>query len=290
MNVGRRAVDWTSLIHPADLDELRSRVTTLFTGASSAFEAEHRVIHKDRSIRWFVTKGEISERVDGRAVRITGTYTDITQRNQAERALKQANAALTRMARITALGELTASIAHELNQPLCAIVANAAACLRWLDNPTPRTDIRGALNDVVQDSHRASEIVRGTRELFTNRPVRKRPLNLNDAVRDVLQLAAARLQRSDIALEVHLDEDLPLVNADDVQIQQVLLNVVLNAVDAMRSIKDRPRIVRVESRHADALAFVSVRDEGEGFRPNGSIGYSTRSIRPNLEGWASVSP
>jgi len=266
--LGSQALDWAGLVHPADLEEVVSGAIAAFTGTSSGFEAEHRVVHKDGSIRWFVTKGEISERVDGRAIRMTGTYTDITQRNQAERALRQANAALTRMARITALGELTASIAHELNQPLCAIVANATACLRWLDTPTPRTDIRGALNDVVQDSHRASEIVRRTRELFTNRPVRKRPLDLNDAVRDVLELAAARLQRSDIALEVQLDDDLPLVNADDVQIQQVLLNVVLNAVDAMRSIKDRPRVVRVESRRGNALACVSVRDEGEGFRPN----------------------
>ena len=256
---------WTQLVHPADFDDIQARARAHFEGASQSFEAEHRLIHKDGSVRWFLTRGEITERVDGKGVRMTGTYMDVTYRRRTERALKQANAALARMGRITALGELTASIAHEVNQPLCAIVANANACLRWLDTAAADADLRGALNDVVQDSHRVSEIIRRTRELFTNRPVRKTPVNLNEAILDVLELSRARLQRSGIVLEIDLDDKLPLVAADELQMQQVVLNLVTNAMDAMRGLKDGLRVMRVRSRRGSTLALVSVRDTGEGF-------------------------
>ena len=262
---------WTRLVHPADFDELKSRANAHIQGAASSVEVEHRLIHKDGSVRWFLTKGEITERVDGKGVRVTGTYTNVTQRRRTERALKQANAALARRGRITALGELTAGIAHEVNQPLCAIVANANACLRWLDTAAPDADFRGALNDVVQDSHRASEIIRRTRELFTNRPARKTPLNLNHAIRDVVELARLRLQRTGVVLEMTLDESLPLVVGDELQIQQVLLNLISNADDAIRGLKDGGGVIHVESEPRKEMALVSVCDTGKGFsRADGS--------------------
>jgi PAS domain S-box-containing protein len=255
---------WERLVHPADLDELRLRSAAHVLGESPRLEVEHRVLHRDGSVRWFLSKGEITQRIDGKVVRMTGTCTDVTQRRQTERALKHANTKLARMARVSALGELTASIAHEVNQPLCAIVANANACLRWLDTAAPNADLRAALKDVVQDSHRASEIIRRTRELLSNRPVRKTPLNLNAAISDVLELARGRLHRSGIVLHVEFDEKLPLVSADELQIQQVVLNLVLNAVDAMRSVRERPRVLQVRSRRGRDLAMVSVRDTGDG--------------------------
>jgi C4-dicarboxylate-specific signal transduction histidine kinase len=240
-------------------------------GATAGIEAELRLLHRDGSVRWFLTKGEITDRVNGRGLRMTGTYTDVTQRRRTERALKQANAALARRGRITALGELTAGIAHEVNQPLCAIVANANACLRWLETGAPDADLRGALNDVVEDSHRASEIIRRTRELFTNRPARKTALNLNHAIRDIVELGRLRLQRTDIVLDMTLDESLPLVSGDELQIQQVLLNLISNAEDAIRGLKNGGGIIHVQSEPRSEMALVSVCDTGKGFsRADGS--------------------
>ena len=202
---------------------------------------------------------------------MTGTYTDVSQRRRTERALKQANAALARRGRITALGELTAGIAHEVNQPLCAIVANANACLRWLDTAAPDADLRGALNDVVQDGHRASEIIRRTRDLFSNRPARKTPLNLNHAIRDIVEFGRLRLQRTAIVLEMRLDESLPLVSGDELQIQQVLLNLISNAEDAVRGLKNGGAVISVQSEPRSDMAMVSVCDTGKGFsRADGS--------------------
>jgi PAS domain S-box-containing protein len=259
------ATAWKRLVHPSDVDDLESRVRAHVQGASAGVEAEHRLLHRDGSVRWFLTKGAIADTVHGSGRRMIGTYTDVTQRRRTERALKQANAALARRARITALGELTAGIAHEVNQPLCAIVANANACLRWLDTPTPSADLRGALNDVVQDSHRASEIIRRTRELFTNRPARKTPLNLNHAIRDVVELGRLRLQRTGIVFEMTLDDSLPLISADELQLQQVLLNLISNAEDAIRVLKSPGGVIHVQSEPRQHMARVSVSDTGRGF-------------------------
>ena len=262
---------WTQLVHPADFDDVKSRVIAHLEEASAGVEVEHRLLHKDGTARWFLTKGEITDRVDGHGVRMTGTYTDVSQRRRTERALKQANAALARRGRITALGELTAGIAHEVNQPLCAIVANANACLRWLDTAAPDADLRGALNDVVQDSHRASEIIRRTRDLFANRPARKTPLNLNHAIRDIVEFGRLRLQRTAIVLEMRLDESLPLVSGDELQIQQVLLNLISNAEDAVRDLKNGGAVISVQSEARKDMAMVSVCDTGKGFsRADGS--------------------
>jgi len=257
---------WRLLVHPADLELLTSSLRAHARGDAERMEVEHRAIHKDGSTRWFLTKGEVTERGAGKAMRITGTATDISARKNAEHALKAAQGELARIAGMTALGELTVSIAHEVNQPLCAIVANANACLNWLESADRVTDVRAALADIVQDGHRASQIIKRTRERFSNRPPMRRPLDLNDVVREVLGIARDRLRRSNINLELHLDPALPLVAADEVQIQQVMLNLVQNGVDAMQGVADGPRILRIRSRATRAEALISVRDTGSGLR------------------------
>jgi C4-dicarboxylate-specific signal transduction histidine kinase len=194
---------------------------------------------------------------------MTGTSTDISERTAAEAELIQANATVTRLSRITELAQLTASIAHEVNQPLCAIVANANASLRWLDMPAHEADLRSALQDLVNDSHRASEIIRRTEHLFANNPVRQQALNLNDVINDALVLAETHLKAGGIELVATLSDRLPIVTGDRLQIQQVVLNLVLNAADAMRAVTDRPRTLRITSRPAATFAMVSVEDNGE---------------------------
>jgi C4-dicarboxylate-specific signal transduction histidine kinase len=235
------------------------------SGASPSLEIEYRMMCKDGSVRWILTRGALVDRVDGKAKRVTGTYADITGRRQTEDALKYANDALVRMGRVSALAELSASIAHELNQPLTAIATNANACLRWLASAAPDAVLRGALKDVVADSHRASQIVQRTKEMFSNRAVQKTTVDLNGIIRDVIELTGTRLQKGGVRLEADLDERVPTVEADGVQIKQVVLNLVLNAVDAMLDVNETSRVLRIGSgRHEDG-AVVTVRDSGSGF-------------------------
>jgi C4-dicarboxylate-specific signal transduction histidine kinase len=171
---------------------------------------------------------------------------------------------MVRMGRVTALAELSASIAHELNQPLAAIATNANTCLRWMDAASSEADLRGALKDLVADSRRAGQIVRRTREMFANRSVSRAPTDLNGVIRNVLDLLRTRLRDAGVQLELELDESLPEIEADKVQMQQVLMNLVLNAVDAMLEAGTRRRVLSVQSRSIDGNAQVSVRDTGAG--------------------------
>jgi PAS domain S-box-containing protein len=262
--IGSQLSDWERLLSPTDVEEVHARLMAYASGASPGFEAEYRMMCKDGSVRWILSRGALVDRVGGAATRVTGTYADITGRKNAEDALKEANDALVRMGRITALAELSASLAHELNQPLTAIATNASACIRWLDASAADADFRGALRDVVTDSHRASQIIRRTKEMFTNRSVQKTTLDVNGLIRDVLELARARLREGNVHVDVDLDERLPAVEADSVQIQQVVLNLVLNAVDAMADVADRPRVLRIKSRRWTDGVFVAVRDTGPG--------------------------
>ena len=169
---------WERLIHSADQAEVRARLASHISGATETFEVEFRILHKDGSVRWLSSKGAVTDRLNGAAIHVTGTYADTTERHESARALKEANDAILRMGRVAALAELSASIAHELNQPLGAIEANANACLRWLDAGTGSTPLRDALGDVLTDVRRASDIVERTHEMFTNKPPRRRAVDL----------------------------------------------------------------------------------------------------------------
>jgi C4-dicarboxylate-specific signal transduction histidine kinase len=222
------------------------------------------MIAKDGSAIWIHSRGAVVGGVDGVINRVTGTYIDITGRREAEDALKHANDAMVRMGRVTALSELTASIAHELNQPLAAIATNANTCLRWMDSAASDDDLREALKDLVADSRRAGQIVRRTREMFANRSVSRAPTDLNGVIRNVVDLVRTRLRDATVQLELVLDDGLPEIAADKVQVQQVVLNLVLNAVDAMVDAGTRPRVLSMQSRANDHGVLVSVRDTGPG--------------------------
>ena len=264
--IGTSGADWDRLVSPADKDELNARMMALINGATTTYEAEFRMIHKDGSVRWVHSKGAVTDTVGGKPARVTGTYTDITERKESARALQEANDALLRLGRVAALGELSASIAHELHQPLTAISANANACLRWLDLG-PVAQCRDALVDVVESSRRASHIVTRTQQMFTNQPPQKRPLDLNEPIRNIVEIAEAQVRWCDVTLEMTLDESLPLVLADAVQIQQVLLNLIMNGLDAMEGVAGPSRLLHISSRRRGPNAVVSVRDSGAGFAP-----------------------
>jgi signal transduction histidine kinase len=197
--------------------------------------------------------------------RVLSVVRDITDRWRSEDALKHANDSLVRMGRVSALAELSASIAHELNQPLTAIASNASACLRWIASGNTDGDLRGALKDVVSDSHRASQIVQRTKEMFTNQAVQKTVVDLNEVIRDVIELTWTRLRKDEVRLEVDLDARVPAVEADAIQIKQVMLNLILNAADAMVDVHERPRVLRIASGRDEQGAVIIVCDTGAGF-------------------------
>ena len=262
--VDDRISSWAALVVPEDMADVRARLATFSDGSSRVFETECRLIAKDGSVRWILGRASIADWAGGSLNRVTGTYTDITDRKEAEDALKHANDAMVRMGRVTALSELTASIAHELNQPLAAIATNANTCLRWMDSAASDDDLRGALKDLVADSRRAGQIVRRTREMFANRSVSRAPTDLNGVIRNVVELVRTRLRDASVQLELELDDSLPEIEADKVQVQQVVMNLVLNAVDAMLEAQTRPRILSMQSRASDSGVLVHVRDTGSG--------------------------
>ena len=190
-----------------------------------------------------------------------------TERKRAEEALRQTQAELAHVARLTTLGELTASIAHEINQPLGAMVNSANACVRWLAAQNLERAQQSAVR-IVADGQRAGAIITRIRALAKNAPFRKDWLDLNDTIRDVLALAHSEVQRHRVMLKTHLAEPVPLVRADRIQLQQVLLNLIINAIEAMSGVDDGPREVEVQSAPDAAPGVrVTVRDSGPGLDP-----------------------
>jgi PAS domain S-box-containing protein len=186
-----------------------------------------------------------------------------------EDALQAARAELARVSRVTTLGELTAAIAHEVNQPLGAMVANAAACTRWLAADPPETArARRALESIAADGRRASEIIGRIRALVKRQAPRKDLVDVNLKIAQVIELAADEIRRNGVVLRTELTKELPRVEGDRVQLQQVLLNLILNAIDAMNAVRDRPRELTVASRREGAQeVLVEVRDTGPGLEP-----------------------
>jgi C4-dicarboxylate-specific signal transduction histidine kinase len=168
------------------------------------------------------------------------------------------------------LGELSASIAHEINQPLGAIVANGSACLRLLAAETPdQKEAREAVEDIISDGRRASAVLGRVRQLARKSAPERAPVDVNGAISEVLSLTQQELQRNQVAARAELDPNLPPVLADRIQVQQVVLNLVMNGIDAMRGVKDRPRVLRVKSAvAAPAEVAVTVEDTGIGFGNN----------------------
>ena len=201
-----------------------------------------------------------------RSNEVLAVVRDITDQKQSQQALHETQADLSRLSRLTALGEFAASIAHEIRQPLTGILVNATTCLRWLGSSSPDlTEVRAALSDVIEAGQRANEIIRRNRELFRHHTIQLTPLDLNAIVRDVESLARSRLQAANVTLITSIERDMPAVYGDRVELQQVLLNLIGNSIDAMEGVEsDSRRIVISSSRAATGHVMVSVRDNGVG--------------------------
>jgi C4-dicarboxylate-specific signal transduction histidine kinase len=232
------------------------------------FEWHYRLLMPDHSIKYMHALAQATLDRDGQLEYIAAVQ-DVTARRLAEEARDQARSQLTHVARVTTLGTLTASIAHELNQPLSGIVTNASTCMRMLAADPPNVDgARETARRTIRDGNRASEMITRLRALFGKKSATLQSLDLNEAVREVIALSLSELQKNRVIVRPELSPDLPLVTGDRVQVQQVILNLLRNASDAMSTIDDRPRdlLIRTEPDDNDQVRL-SVGDVGIGFEP-----------------------
>jgi PAS domain S-box-containing protein len=238
----------------------RTRLADLQQGKVNHYRVVKQYRRKDGKVLW--AHGTLAQVVESTPKMFIGTVIDITESKQAEATLAE----MRRAARMNRLGAMTASIAHEINQPLAAIAANTSAALRWLANTTPNLDeARAALEGIGRDSQRAGDVVEGIRAMFKNDSQNRVLLDINQLVREVLVLVQSELFKRGISLDTELTKNLPQVMADRVQLQQVVMNLVTNAMDAMEPIADRPRLLRVKSAIRDGdIVVVAIEDSGTG--------------------------
>ena len=254
-------------VHPGDLPLMNDMVEKA-RDAVTDFEYEHRLLMPDYSVKYlhFIAHGIRDH--DGRLEYI-GAVQDVTQRQNSEEALAKARSELAHVASVTSLATLTASIAHEVNQPLSGIVTNASTCLRMLTLDPPNVDgARETARRTIRDGNRASDVITRLRALFSKKHILAERMDLNDATREVIALSLSELQRNRVIVRCGFADDLPLVTGDRVQLQQVILNLLRNASDAMNTVTDRPRelLIRTERDEDDRVLF-SVKDAGIGFDP-----------------------
>jgi PAS domain S-box-containing protein len=250
------------LVHSDDLSKSRAELARLAKGSRTR-QFENRLRHKDGSFRW------LSWTAVSDSERIYAVARDMTAIKAAEEELRSSRRELGRVGRQLTMGAITASIAHEINQPLTAIVANAEAGLRWLSNNSPNVDEAAAvLNRIVKDGHRACHVIETVRAMFKRDSQEQTSLDINDLVLEVFGLLHTELQRNDVLVEYALAEGLPRILVDRVQLQQVVMNLVINAVEAMSQVIDRPRTLRVSSgRHDPAGLIITLEDSGTGIDP-----------------------
>ena len=265
-DVGLTLAQISTRVHPDDVPVL-SKLTEQVRGSGSNLEYEMRLRMADGRIKYLQTSVRQSRDSEGRQ-EVIGVMQDISERRLAEEALSRVRSELAEMTRVASLGALTASIAHEVNQPLSGIVINANTCLRLLGAAPP--DVEGALRTVrriLRDGNRAADVIVRLRALFAKNNIATEALDLNEATREVLSLALSDLQRNRVVLRSELADDLPHVNGDRIQLQQVILNLIRNASEAMVGVDDRPRLLEIRTqRGEDDSARLTVRDVGVGLQ------------------------
>jgi len=230
---------------------------------------EHEVITAGGDLRWQQWTDQAIVDDTGQPTEFQSTGLDITERKRAEEALHHLQGELAHVSRVATMGEMAASIAHEVNQPLGAIVGNADICLRWLASAAPDlAQVRDALGDIIRDGHRASEVITRIRSFVRKEASQRTTFNLNEVVRETLALVSHEIQRAHILLQAELAADLPPVCGDRIQLGQVILNLIMNGIEAMTEIQGRARQLIISSGRDEANAvLIAVQDCGVGIDP-----------------------
>ncbi|WP_068020906.1 PAS domain-containing sensor histidine kinase [Rhodoplanes sp. Z2-YC6860] len=252
-------------VHPEDralFDEASARAIR----EKRPYDISYRVVLHDGTVKNIHTVCSLVLDETGEVAELVGATIDETERVRATAALQEAQAELARVARLTTMGELAASIAHEINQPLAAVVANGNAALRWLDRATPDlAEAKDALEGAIQEGNRASEVIGRIRAFLRNRKPDYVATDINEAIREVLALTMNTLRQRNVIVKTSLPSEVPPVLGDRVQLQQVIMNLVINGADAMNSVTDRSRVLRIGSQlDGTDNVLVVVGDTGTG--------------------------
>src|SRR5205823_8224936 len=245
-------------VHPEDVDLVQQTIERASQDGKN-FEHEYCLVMPDGPLKHVhvVAHALIDE---SGSIEFAGAVMDITARRQGEEALRQAQAELARVSRVTTMGELTASLAHEVNQPIAAAVTDANTCLRWLAADTPNLEeAREAAMRVVKDSRRAAEIISRIRLLFKKGAPERELIDINEVIREMVAILRTEAAHYSISVRTDFAADCPHIMADRVQLQQVLLNLIMNSIDAMKDV-DGTRELAIKSQRENGDLRVSVSD------------------------------
>jgi hypothetical protein len=256
---------WVNFLHP---DDVQQTVTTWTANVRTGnlHDVQYRLRKHDGAYRWFHVLGQAMLDTERHVTQWYGLLIDIDDRKNIEETLRRTETRLSRATQIATVGELAASIAHEINQPLGAVVANGYACMRWLSAELPNVaKAREAAERIVRDGKETGEVVARIRALFKRTPVQHVVLDLNSLIHEVIRVVGAESSRRRVKIETELQRDLQSVLGDRVQIQQLILNLLMNGLDAMDSVTDRPKRMVIRSQQNDlTTALVEIEDTGVG--------------------------
>ncbi len=257
-------------VHPEDRDRVRREVFLERPDEGSHFDVDFRIVLPGGAIKYVRSTGHPVRNISGDLLEYVGTSIDVTERKQADEErerLRQVQVDLAHLSRMTTMGELTVSLAHEIRQPISAAVTNARTCLRWLGRDAPDLAEAGeAAARIIKDVTRAADIISSITLLFKKGALQRELVDVNELIREMIVLLRSEANRYSISIRTELAEGLPKVMADRVQLQQVFMNLMLNGIDAMKETTGGSELI-IKSEVGDAQLLISVSDRGVGLPP-----------------------